>query len=77
MPNAPRPTSHESIRVWSVPRLSGEQMRCNLELLARAARTGAAAAVAALHDCVPEYRTGDPAPVRPALRLVRGEAEAA
>jgi FlaA1/EpsC-like NDP-sugar epimerase len=74
------PTSHESIRVWSVPRPSGEQMQTNLKLLAHAARTGPAEAVAALHLCVPEYRNGDRAeatPARPALRLVPSEAAAA
>jgi FlaA1/EpsC-like NDP-sugar epimerase len=74
------PTSHESIRVWSVPRPSSEQMHVNLELLAKAARSGPVQAVAALHECVPEYRAGnrgDAMPARPALRLVPVEAEAA
>jgi FlaA1/EpsC-like NDP-sugar epimerase len=73
-------TSHESIRVWAVPRPSAEQMQTNLELLATAMRGRPVVVVAALHQCVPEYRSRDNAhavPVRPALRLVGREAEAA
>jgi FlaA1/EpsC-like NDP-sugar epimerase len=52
-----RPTSHEKIRVWQLPRGSSRQIAQGLEELQAVARTGnSRQAIIALSRCVPEYR---------------------
>ena len=75
-----RPTAHEKIRVWQLPPAGPQHVARALDLLAAAAEGPPAEAVAALAQCVPEYRpagrrdTATEAPVlpTPVLRLVPG-----
>ena len=73
-----RPTSHEKIRVWQLPRADGQQVSRGLELLAAAAASGSSVeAVAALKRCVAEFRRELPHGAgAPTLRLVEPEPEA-
>ena len=50
-------TSHPKIRVWKLPPVEMAQVQRGLELLASAADASDAAAVAALEQCVGEYRS--------------------
>src|SRR6185295_4953793 len=50
-----RPTAHEMIRVWELPKASAQQMRRMLEVLANALSGGRDQIVSALSRCVPEY----------------------
>jgi FlaA1/EpsC-like NDP-sugar epimerase len=74
-----RPTAHEMIRVWQLPRPSAEQVAEGLKRLSRAAEGTSEDAVNALRSCVPEFRHGDapratPTQISP-LRLVSDLAE--
>jgi FlaA1/EpsC-like NDP-sugar epimerase len=51
-----RPTSHEKIRAWQLPPVSGEEVAGYLELLLHATESTSAAAVEALAQVVPEFR---------------------
>ncbi len=53
-----RPTAHEMIRVWQLPRPSAHHVAEGLDRLARAAEQTSEEAVAALSWCVPEFRPG-------------------
>jgi FlaA1/EpsC-like NDP-sugar epimerase len=69
-----RPTSHAKIRVWELPPARRDDVERGLKLLMSATTGNNAEAVAALHECVPEYATGEAVEARPALRLVKDEA---
>jgi FlaA1/EpsC-like NDP-sugar epimerase len=67
-----RPTAHEKIRVWQLPRPSAQRVAEGLERLSRATED-ARDAINALRWCVPEFRQGAleiEEPVQPILRLV-------
>jgi FlaA1/EpsC-like NDP-sugar epimerase len=51
-----RPTAHPMIRVWELPKASGQQMKRMLELLGQAASGSRDQILYALSRCVPEYR---------------------
>lgn len=51
-----RPTDHERIRAWQLPPVSPRELSASLSLLAAASETSADEAVAALMQCVPEYK---------------------
>jgi FlaA1/EpsC-like NDP-sugar epimerase len=79
-----RPTSHPKISVWQLPPADANEVERGLEILARATSGSTANAIAALAQCVPEYRPQGKraiaAPVAddpPALRLVPPNVEAA
>ena len=80
------PTAHEKIRVWKLPPADADQVAERLESLDRVAQSGSAkAAIAALAECVSEYRPEtlrkssrtESARSVPALRLTPPDAEAA
>jgi FlaA1/EpsC-like NDP-sugar epimerase len=87
--DAIRPTAHEKIRVWELPRPSPHQLCRALEQLAFAAADGRReVVVAALRQAVPEYAPPDVTQAAdadraaltervPALRLVPPESAAA
>lgn len=68
-----RPTAHEKIRVWQLPRTDAATVARGLDLLAAATNGSASDAVAALARCVPEYRPMSPsaAAVQRALPLLK------
>jgi FlaA1/EpsC-like NDP-sugar epimerase len=70
-----RPTAHEMIRVWQLPRPSAAEVAERLERLSTSVNGTAKDAVDALRWCVPEFRPGGTAarndrPREPLLRLV-------
>jgi FlaA1/EpsC-like NDP-sugar epimerase len=66
-----RPTAHEMIRVWQLPRPTVEQVAEGLGRLAKASEGTTSDAVNALRWCVPEFLQGEaPASAKPHLRLV-------
>ena len=72
-----RPTKHAKIHVWQLPRLAAHQAEAMLERLAAVVDSPREAVVAALAECVPEYRpNGDQlaTAAKPTLRLVRTDA---
>ena len=77
-----RPTAHEKIRVWQLPRPGAQQVADGLGRLARAIDGSPAGAVAALASCVPEFRQGAGANLgsvdtgKPHLRLVNDAEDA-
>ena len=72
-------TSHAKIRVWKLPRASGEQVESMLGSLSRTVDGPREDVIAALANCVPEYKpNGQPvAPVVPSLRLVTPDDDSA
>lgn len=74
-----RPTAHEMIRVWQLPRPTVQHVSEGLERLARASEATTPDAVNALRWCVPEFLQGEPAPAseKPHLRLVTDTSVAA
>jgi FlaA1/EpsC-like NDP-sugar epimerase len=52
-----RPTSHEKIRVWQLPRATPRQVERMLEILSGAMHGERREIVAALGECVPEYQS--------------------
>jgi FlaA1/EpsC-like NDP-sugar epimerase len=72
-----RPTAHEKIRVWQLPRPTAAQVAEGLERLRRATDGTPDDAVDALRWCVPEFRQGTAAKAsKPHLRLVDDRADA-
>jgi FlaA1/EpsC-like NDP-sugar epimerase len=80
------PTSHPQIHVWQLPPADPRQVAAGLKVLERAAQGSASDAIAALMQCVPEYRTGrddvagsptEPEAAPAPLRLVRPPAHEA
>src|SRR5688572_2978813 len=68
-----RPTAHEMIRVWQLPRPSNVHVAEGLSRLTRATEGTSSDAVDALSWCVPEFRQGSgvrEASPKPHLRLV-------
>jgi FlaA1/EpsC-like NDP-sugar epimerase len=66
-----RPTAHEKIRVWQLPRPAAADVAEGLDRLRRAVDGAPEDAVAALQWCVPEFRQGTSAKAsKPHLRLV-------
>ena len=74
-----RPTGHEMIRVWELPKASAQQMRRMLELLAAVAGGSREQILRALSRCVPEYRpdapTDAPQDQASTLRLMVAESD--
>jgi FlaA1/EpsC-like NDP-sugar epimerase len=68
-----RPTSHAKIRVWELPLARRDEVERGLKVLAAAATGSNADAIAALHECVPEYGNGERPAARPTLRLVKDD----
>jgi FlaA1/EpsC-like NDP-sugar epimerase len=73
-----RPTAHEKIRVWQLPRPTAAHVAEGLDRLKSAADGTPEVVVDALKWCVPEFRQGSSAktPAKPHLRLVVEAAEA-
>ena len=75
-----RPTAHEMIRVWQLPKPTAQHVIDGLERLARATEGTAVDAVNALRWCVPEFRQGTvpatDAATKPHLRLVTDSTDA-
>jgi FlaA1/EpsC-like NDP-sugar epimerase len=51
-----RPTSHEKISVWQLPRASNYRIKRLIELLGAVTHASRPQILSALHRCVPEYR---------------------
>jgi FlaA1/EpsC-like NDP-sugar epimerase len=52
-----RPTSHEKIRVWQLPRATPKQVEQMLQLLSSVTNAGHQEIMQALNRCVPEYQS--------------------
>jgi FlaA1/EpsC-like NDP-sugar epimerase len=75
-----RPTAHEMIRVWQLPRPSAQQVSESLARLAHAAQGTPEEAIDALSWCVPEFRqssgNGLAKSAKPHMRLVHDHLDA-
>jgi FlaA1/EpsC-like NDP-sugar epimerase len=74
-----RPTAHQKIRVWQLPRASRQQAKQMMELLASVVNSPREPIVNVLAQCVPEYQPAEPSESAqtsqaPRLRLVLPQA---
>jgi FlaA1/EpsC-like NDP-sugar epimerase len=65
-----RPTSHPKIRVWQLPRATVQQVERMMHSLGGVINSDRSRVVAALRECVPEYRPTPEVAEGPAIRLV-------